>query len=196
MTATDPADPIALFQEWFEAAKAAEPNDPEVMALASADASGLPNVRMVLLKEIDAAGLVFYTNSESDKGREMAANPKAAICFHWKSLRRQIRAQGAVKVVSAAEADAYFAARPHDAQIGAWASSQSRPLASRLELEKAVAGVAAKFAGGPVPRPPHWLGYRLAPDRIEFWESRPFRLHDRLLFERSGQGWETSRLFP
>ena len=139
MTEIDPTDPIALFLEWFEAAKSAEPNDPDAMALASADATGAPNVRIVLLKEIDAAGLVFYTNGESDKGRELGANPKAAICIHWKSLRRQIRAQGAVKVVSTAEADAYFANRPRDAQIGAWASQQSRPLASRLELEKAVA---------------------------------------------------------
>lgn len=191
-----PADPIALFQDWFLAAQKSEPNDPEAMAFASAGADGMPNVRMVLLKAADAAGFVFYSNGESDKGRELAANPKGALCLHWKSLRRQVRAQGTVHTVSGAEADAYFASRPRDAQIGAWASQQSRPLASRLELEQAVATVAAQYAGQAVPRPPHWIGYRLAPTRIEFWETRPYRLHDRLLFSRGPKGWTSSRLYP
>jgi len=192
------ADPIQLFNDWLDEARQLEPNDPDAMALATADASGFPDVRMVLLKGADARGFVFYTNLESDKAREIADNASAALCFHWKSLRRQVRVRGVISPVSNGEADAYFATRARDSQIGAWASRQSRRLAGRFELEKEVARFTAKFGLGKVPRPPFWSGYRVAPLRIEFWRNKPFRLHDRLVFERDdvSSGWTTSKLFP
>lgn len=195
---TDALDPLALFERWFSEAGKSEPNDPNAMSLATVDSDGLPDVRMVLLKGADARGFVFYTNEESAKGREMAASPKAAALFHWKSLRRQIRVRGAVTYVSDEEADAYFRSRPRDSRIGAWASQQSRPLESRFALEKAIAYYAAKFAIGEVPRPPYWRGFRLAPIAMEFWQDRPFRLHDRLLFTREevGAPWDRRRLYP
>jgi pyridoxamine 5'-phosphate oxidase len=166
------------------------------MALASVDGDGMPNVRMVLLKGMQDGGFVFFTNFESNKGRELVANPKAALCFHWKSLRRQIRARGTIDVVSKEEADAYFSTRPRGSRIGAWASKQSRPLESRFALEKAVASYAAKFAIGEVPRPDYWSGFRLTPLEMEFWKNGQFRLHDRIRFSRSGEGWEKTRLYP
>ena len=194
------ADPIARFQSWLGEAEKSEPNDPSAMALATADGNGMPNVRMVLLKGVDARGFVFYTNFESDKGAELAANPQAAMCFHWKSLRRQVRVQGRIEVVSEREADDYFATRAKDSQIGAWASQQSRPLEDRFALEKAVARYAAKHVLGTVPRPPHWSGYRLVHQRLEFWTDKPFRLHDREIFHRddsgNGDGWRTEKLYP
>jgi pyridoxamine 5'-phosphate oxidase len=189
-------EPFALFAAWFKEAKAKEPNDPNAMALATADESGMPDVRMVLLKEVDPRGFVFYTNLESAKGRQLAANPQAALCFHWKSLGRQVRMKGAVGPVSAEEADAYFATRDRGAQIGAWASEQSRPMEGRFALEKRAAEFGMKFGLAQPPRPPHWSGFRLNPERIEFWRNRPLRLHDRLVFTRNGAGWGKSRLFP
>ena len=191
-------DPFALFGQWFEEAKKKEPNDANAMALATVDAGGLPDVRMVLLKDFDAAGFVFYTNTESAKGAELAANPKAALNFHWKSLRRQVRVRGLVEPVSAAEADAYFATRARDAQIGAWASDQSRPLDGPLALQKKVAEQAARFGFGAVPRPPHWSGYRIVPVAIEFWRDKAFRLHERLAFSRPAPGgaWAVQKLYP
>lgn len=191
-------DPFALFDEWMERARASEPEDANAMALATADGDGFPDVRMVLLKGADARGFVFYTNLESAKGLELKENPQAALCFHWKSLRRQIRVRGAVTPVSEEEADAYFASRAKDSQIGAWASKQSRPLEGRFELERQVAVFAAKFGFGKVPRPSHWSGYRVTPSRIEFWRDRPFRLHDRLVFKRESASapWRTERLYP
>ena len=191
-------DPFALFVDWLEHAKAREPNDPNAMALSTADAEGFPDVRMVLLKDVDARGFVFYTNTESQKGNQLADNARAALCFHWKSLRRQVRVRGVVSQVSAEEADAYFNSRARDSRIGAWASKQSRPLESRFALEKAVAGYAAKFNIGDIPRPQFWTGYRIAPVRMEFWRDRAFRLHDRLVFERTDPtaSWTTSRLYP
>ena len=193
---TEVGEPFALFHAWMKDAERSEPNDPNAMALATVDADGLPDVRMLLLKGVDAQGFVFYTNTESNKGRELAAQPKAALVLHWKSLRRQVRARGPVTPVSDAEADAYFASRPRDSRIGAWASQQSRPLESRFALEKAVAFYAAKYAVGDVPRPPHWTGFRIAPVSIEFWQDRPFRLHDRVVFTRSVEGWTRTRLYP
>ncbi|MBL8551943.1 MAG: pyridoxamine 5'-phosphate oxidase [Hyphomonadaceae bacterium] len=191
-------EPLALFTEWFKEARSKEPSDPNSMALATVDDAGLPDVRMVLLKDFDARGFTFYTNAESAKGRQLAAHPAAAIVLHWKSLKRQVRARGAIAEVTAEEADAYFASRDRGARLGAWASEQSRPLETRFALEKRVAEFAAKFGLGEVPRPPHWTGYRLAPVEIEFWRDRPFRLHDRLKFSRPTPTapWSKQRLYP
>jgi pyridoxamine 5'-phosphate oxidase len=193
-TASD--EPLSLFSAWFTEAKASEPNDPNAMALATVGDDGLPDVRMVLLKDYDADGFVFYTHIASQKGRELAANPKAALLFHWKSLRRQVRIRGPVTPVTPEEADAYFATRPKQAQIGAWASKQSQPLESRFAFEQAIAKETAKHLIGAVPRPPGWSGYRIAPQAIEFWHDRPFRLHDRIEFQRTTEGWTKTRLYP
>lgn len=189
-------DPFALFDDWFAEAREAEPNDPEAMALATADAAGRPSVRMVLLKGHGPDGFVFYTNSRSRKGEELAANPHAALLFHWKSLRRQVRIEGPVSAVTADEADAYFASRSFDSQCGAWASDQSRPLDARETFEARIAEARARHAGGPVPRPAHWTGFRVAAVRIEFWSDRAFRLHERRLFTREGGGWREGLLYP
>jgi pyridoxamine 5'-phosphate oxidase len=189
-------DPFDLFRAWYDEARAAEINDADAMALATADAEGQPSVRMVLLKGQDARGFVFYTNQQSRKADDLAANPKAALLFHWKSLRRQVRIEGAVSIVDAGEADAYFASRGRDSQLGAWASEQSRPLDRRETFEQRYAEVQQRFEGGPVPRPPHWGGYRVNPDRIEFWIDREHRLHERRLFVRDGGGWREGLLYP
>ena len=194
-------DPFALFDAWFAEALKAEPNDANAMSLATVDAEGLPDVRMVLLKGADRDGFVFYSNLGSAKGLELAAQPKAALLFHWKSLRRQVRVRGIVTPTTAEEADAYFATRARPAQLGAWASDQSRTLPDRLALEKRIVEVGLRFGLGKVSRPPHWSGFRVVPQSIEFWRDRPFRLHERLLFEvapdgNGGVGWTTRRLFP
>ncbi len=195
-TAAD--DPFALFAAWLEEATASEPRDPTAMTLATVDGDGLPNARMVLLKGADARGFVFFTNMGSQKGRELDAVPKAALVFHWKSLNKQVRVRGHVEHVTDDEADAYFATRAKQAQIGAWASQQSRPLESRLAFEKAIAVYAAKYALGTVPRPPYWSGYRIVPRVMEFWQDRPFRLHDRIDFRRADATapWIKTRLYP
>jgi pyridoxamine 5'-phosphate oxidase len=190
------SDPYSLFADWMQTAEAHEPNDPNAMALATADSQGRPSVRMVLLKGWDETGFVFYTNLESRKGTELIANPHGALCLHWKSLRRQIRAEGPVSPVSDEEADAYYASRPRASRIGAWASQQSRPLTGRLELERRVAEMTAKFGLGAIPRPPFWSGFRLSPERIEFWEDRPFRLHDRFDFRKTDGAWRREQLYP
>lgn len=191
-------DPFVLFGEWLAEAGKKEPRDQNAMALATADASGMPDVRMVLLKDFDQRGFTFYTNTGSAKGSQLAANPQAALLFHWKSLSRQIRVRGIVSPVTAQEADTYFASRARDSRIGAWASDQSRPLESRFALEKKVATFAARFGLGAVPRPEHWNGYRLTPLSFEFWRERPFRLHDRLTFTRAAadQAWTSGKLYP
>ena len=195
---TERDDPFALFAEWLKGAEADEPNDPNAMTLATVDEEGLPNARMVLLKDFDDKGFVFYTNFESQKGQELLATGKAALVFHWKSLRRQVRVRGLIEKVSETEADAYFKSRPRDSRIGAWASAQSRPLEGRFALETSVAMYTAKFAIGDVPRPPHWSGFRVKPLAIEFWHDRPFRLHDRVVFNRAtpNDNWNKAKLYP
>lgn len=189
-------DPYALFEAWFQEATRLEVNDSNTMALATVDENSLPNVRMVLMQYFDSNGFVFFTNLTSAKGRELLASRKAAVCFHWKSLRRQVRIRGAVETVSEAEADAYFVSRPRGSRIGAWASQQSQRLESREALQQAVADVEARYADADVPRPPHWSGFRIVPQEIEFWHDRPFRLHDRVIFTPQGEGWSLNRLYP
>jgi len=196
MTATTSKDPIALFRVWLTAAEKSEPNDPNAMTLATATPEGVPSARMVLLKEVDECGFAFYTNLASRKATELKANSRAALCFHWKTLHRQVLVEGTVKPVDEAEADAYFASRPRMSRIGAWASQQSRPLAGRFELEKRVAEFTARFHVGSVPRPDFWSGFRLLPEQIEFWRERPFRLHDRMVYHRHEGGWLIERLYP
>lgn len=189
-------DPFALFHDWYTEARTTEINDSNAMALATADSQGRPSVRMVLLKGYDERGFVFYTNRESRKAGDLAANPHVALLFHWKSLRRQIRIEGPIAFASDAESDAYFASRSRDSQLGAWASDQSRPLHSRATFEARFAEVQARFEGQPVPRPPHWGGYRVTPERIEFWLDREHRLHERRVFTRAGEGWQEGMLYP
>ena len=195
---TEAVDPFPLFRQWFAQAAEKEVNDPDAITLATVDASGMPDARAMLCKQVDERGFVFYTNAESAKGGEIAANPKAAILFHWKSLRRQVRARGPLAKISDAESDAYFASRPRLSRIGAWASQQSRPLESRGKLLGAVALLTAKFGVGEIPRPPYWGGFRLTPMQIEFWQDHQYRLHDRIRFTREGEGepWRRQRLYP
>lgn len=189
-------DPFAFFDKWFAAARATETDDATAMALATADSSGRPSVRMVLLKAADTTGFVFYTNLESPKAHDLQVNPRAALCLHWARLERQVRIEGRVERVSDAQADAYFGTRPWLSQLGAWASRQSQPMSDRFELEQAVAAATLRFNVGKVPRPPHWSGYRVVPDRFEFWQQRPFRHHDRQEFVREGDEWRQRWLFP
>ncbi len=196
MSATLGKDPFADFARWFADAQKNETNDPDAMTLATANADGAPSARMVLLKGYDQAGFVFYTNLGSRKAKEIRENPRAALCFHWKSLRRQVRIEGALVPVDDAEADAYFASRPRVSQLGAWASKQSQPLQGRFELEARVAKTIARFGVDSVPRPPFWSGYRLVPEVFEFWEDRPFRLHMRFVYRRSAEGWVVEELYP
>ena len=191
-----PTDPVSLFKEWLAEADKSENVNPTAMALATADASGAPSVRMVLLKHVDERGFSFYTNSESRKGIEISQNPRAALCFYWKSLLREVRVDGPVSNVGQKEADDYFATRTRGSQIGAWASKQSRPLEGRFEHEKRIAAYSVKFNVGKVPRPKYWQGYRVYPERIEFWQERKFRLHDRIVYSYSGEGWKSQRLYP
>ena len=190
------SDPVPLFQDWLAEAAATEPNDPNAMTLATCTPEGRPSARVVLLKDVDARGFVFYTNKEGRKGRELLANPFAALLFHWKTLGRQVRVEGAVESVTDAEADAYYATRPRISRLGAWASEQSRPLLARAELERRVAEFDARFPGEDIPRPPHWSGFRVVPVRVEFWQDMPFRLHDRRVYARAGEGWTAEALYP
>jgi pyridoxamine 5'-phosphate oxidase len=195
---TERSEPFSLFEEWFADAKASEPNDPHAMAVATADANGLPDVRLVLMNGYDRRGFVFYTHMTGGKGQQLAKNMQAGLVFHWKSLKRQVRARGPVEIVSNAEADAYFASRPRDSQIGAWASLQSQPLDNRSTFEARIASVKAQYEGVSVQRPPHWTGYRIKPLQIEFWHDRPFRLHDRIVFRRDSVdgAFAKTRLYP
>jgi pyridoxamine 5'-phosphate oxidase len=196
MPEPDATDPFALFDAWFTEAKASEPNDPNAMTLATCTPDGTPSARIVLMKAHDPRGIVFYTNSLSRKGGELAANPRVAILFHWKSLQRQVRVEGAVEHVTSEEADTYFATRPRLSRIAALASLQSQPLPSRAAFEQRVAEMEARYPGPDVPRPPHWFGYRVLPARFEFWQDMPFRMHERRIFARAGSGWSLSHLYP
>ena len=194
--ATLSPDPLILFETWMGEAARTEINDPNAMTLATSTADGVPSARIVLLKGADKDGFVFYTNTQSRKGAELLANPRAALLFHWKTLARQVRVEGAIEPVSDEEANVYFASRPRVSRLGAWASDQSRPLPDRATLERRVAEQEERHPGLHIPRPPHWSGYRLKPARFEFWEDRPFRLHDRTIFARAGDGWDISKLYP
>lgn len=191
-----PEDPALFFREWLAEAEKTEPNDPNAMCLATAGTDGQPHARMVLLKGLDESGYVFYTNTESDKGRQLAQNALAALCFHWKSLGRQVRIEGTVEAVAPREADAYFATRPRGSQLGAWASAQSRPLDARETFETRLEDVERLYRGKDIPRPPHWSGYRVIPRRVEFWQAEEFRLHWRIIYEKTENGWTTGMLYP